>query len=297
MNTDILKYFAVVYETQSVPRAAERISISTQGLGKSIRQLEEQCGTELFRKESGAMIPTPAAKAIYPEAIRLLEQEERLKETLKQCLSQSGIRFAVPDQYEIGYALKRSIYRYNEEFGTDIECVPVSYSDPVTEQDRILLEGECDYRIINRIFNQLDGFYTHTLCTISFVPVVNRNNPLASLSGVTWSDLRDQEIIVENAEYPYVQQVIATCRKAGFEPNIQVAEGDLFALQMIRREDHAVYFTKHASMFVRDDEQCEFRIPDLSPVISSNYIVQGRKEKWNPRFIAWLSEAMEREFR
>ena len=65
---------------------------------------------------------------------------------------------------------------------------------------------------------------------------------------------------------------------------------------MIRREDNAVYFTKHASLFIREDEQSEFCIPHLTNVISSNYIVQGRKEKWNPDFIAWLSEAMEQEF-
>ncbi|MBQ6489575.1 MAG: LysR family transcriptional regulator [Solobacterium sp.] len=297
MNTDNLKYFLAVYETQSVPRAAERISISTQGLGKAIRLLEEQFGTELFRKENGAMIPTPAAKLLYPEITALLEQEDKLKNTLHDYLRQSDIRFAVPDQYEIGYALKRNIYRYNELFGTNIECIPVSYSDPIEEQDRILLEGECDYRIINRIFNQLDGFRTHPLCTIRFVPVVNRNNPIASSSYISWNDLKDQEIIVENTEYPYVQQIIATCRKAGFEPNIMTAEGDLFAVQMVRRENHTVYFTKHASLFAGSSEQPEFCTPDLSPVISSNFIVQGRKEKWNPHFIAWLSEAMEQEFR
>ena len=60
MNTKTLTEFQAVYENQSIHKAARQLFITPQGLGKNIRQLEEELHTQLFERTKQGFCLQPA---------------------------------------------------------------------------------------------------------------------------------------------------------------------------------------------------------------------------------------------
>ncbi len=296
MNTEYLRYFIAVCDCKSVPKAAEMIHISPQGLNKALRKIESQYHIHLFERKDGMMLPTEATREIYPEIKKLIEQENRIESLMDLRTRRSRIRFAVPENYEIGYVVRKSIEAYNAAFNAEIECMPFTYSLSMEEQDSMMVNRQWDVRILNKRFDKLAGFKTAPLCTLRFYPVTDSNNPLCQQRKVTWNDLERMNIIAESKDYPYVKQIIEMCREYGFDPKIVVAEGDLFVLNILEHDPNAVYFTKHPLLFTSNSAY-SFKTPNLEPLVSSHFILQGRNDTWNPSLMKWVSERTQSAFR
>jgi Transcriptional regulator len=58
MNKRELNYFLKVYEYKSIKKAAENLFISSQGLGKTIKNLESELGVNLFTHTAHGVEPT-----------------------------------------------------------------------------------------------------------------------------------------------------------------------------------------------------------------------------------------------
>lgn len=78
MNTEYLEYFIAVAETGSINQAANRLFISPQGLSRAIRQLESQLNAELFERQGGGMVLTPAGEKTLEYASEILSEEGRM---------------------------------------------------------------------------------------------------------------------------------------------------------------------------------------------------------------------------
>lgn len=79
-NLRRLKAMIVVSETRSVARAATRLNISQPAVTKSIRELERDLGTSLFKRTTAGMVPTEAGNALVRRA-KLAFAELSLAET------------------------------------------------------------------------------------------------------------------------------------------------------------------------------------------------------------------------
>ncbi|WP_339757274.1 LysR family transcriptional regulator [uncultured Hoeflea sp.] len=69
MSTSLLNrrllHFLTVYETGNIKRAADLINISQPALSMSLRQLEEELGSELFQRQARGVVPTEAGEVLY----------------------------------------------------------------------------------------------------------------------------------------------------------------------------------------------------------------------------------------
>src|SRR4051812_37908975 len=75
-----LRYFVTVAETLSFARAAERLHVSQPPLSRQIQALEAGLGTPLFVRTKRSVRLSAAGAALLPEAQRLLEQAEALRD-------------------------------------------------------------------------------------------------------------------------------------------------------------------------------------------------------------------------
>jgi DNA-binding transcriptional LysR family regulator len=73
METNRLRQFCTVAETQNLRKASEILGISHGGLFKSLKVLEEDLGFALFRKEGRGIVFTEEGKNFYPRAQKFLE--------------------------------------------------------------------------------------------------------------------------------------------------------------------------------------------------------------------------------
>ena len=79
-----LRYFVTVAETLSFARAAERLHISQPPLSRQIQALEHELGTALFVRTKRSVRLSSAGLALLPEARRLIEQMEALKDNARR---------------------------------------------------------------------------------------------------------------------------------------------------------------------------------------------------------------------
>jgi DNA-binding transcriptional LysR family regulator len=68
-----LDHFVAVAEEQNFTRAAQRVHIVQSALSTSIRGLEEELGTSLFRRGSRKVTLTPAGEVMLDRARRVLK--------------------------------------------------------------------------------------------------------------------------------------------------------------------------------------------------------------------------------
>ena len=52
MQPKQLQYFITAYATKNIQRAAEKLFVSRQGISKTIRELEQELGADLFLRSS-----------------------------------------------------------------------------------------------------------------------------------------------------------------------------------------------------------------------------------------------------
>lgn len=78
METNRLRQFCVIAETQNLRKASEILGISHGGLFKSLKVLEEELGYTLFRKEGRGIVFTEEGKRFYPKAQKFLEAHTEL---------------------------------------------------------------------------------------------------------------------------------------------------------------------------------------------------------------------------
>jgi len=71
-----LRYFCVVAEELNLTCAAERLHMSQPPLSRQIKQLEQEVGTELFKRSSRGLRLTPAGIFFQQHALQILEKVE-----------------------------------------------------------------------------------------------------------------------------------------------------------------------------------------------------------------------------
>ncbi|MDR2744556.1 MAG: LysR family transcriptional regulator [Desulfovibrio sp.] len=79
MNTLHLKYTVEVEKTGSITKAADRLRINQPNLSKTIRELEETFGAEIFRRTSKGMVPTRKGVEFLACARNVLTQLEQME--------------------------------------------------------------------------------------------------------------------------------------------------------------------------------------------------------------------------
>lgn len=72
MDSRQLRYFAAIYEAQSVSRAAEGLNIAASALSHHLNNLEAELATSLFLRKPRGMQPTAAGERLYDHARGIL---------------------------------------------------------------------------------------------------------------------------------------------------------------------------------------------------------------------------------
>src|SRR5271156_240301 len=80
METDRLRYFCTIYETQSISKASELLGVSHSGLSKAMTLLQDELGVKLFRPAGRGIETTDNARSVYEKSRELLELLNRFQE-------------------------------------------------------------------------------------------------------------------------------------------------------------------------------------------------------------------------
>ncbi|PSU32908.1 LysR family transcriptional regulator [Photobacterium lutimaris] len=84
MDLRLLRFFVAVYEEKNITLAAERCYVSQPSISNAVKQLEEELNTTLFERHKKGVNLTDEAHYLYPLAVRLLGDVNRLPSLFQQ---------------------------------------------------------------------------------------------------------------------------------------------------------------------------------------------------------------------
>lgn len=93
-----MRSFRRVVELGSFNKAAEILRLSTAGLSKQVRVLEEELGAVLIHRTTRRMSLTETGRVYYPECCRLLDGHDKLDQSIIELVASPGgkLRINVP---------------------------------------------------------------------------------------------------------------------------------------------------------------------------------------------------------
>jgi DNA-binding transcriptional LysR family regulator len=223
------RYFLAVAEALHFGRAAERLAMSQPPLSQAILQLERQMGATLFDRSGRKVTLTETGRAFAAECRKLIAAAQHAQEVATQ--AQAGLvgtlRIGV-----VTSALSEPLLSTLAAFRHARPRVDLQITEVDTASgQQALLEQEIDIAVV-RPATPVRGLriqpWRHDEFVIALPPghplAADASNPvnLASFADEPWVWLRRE------ASPDYHDQLMATCRRAGFSPGIRHLANSIF---------------------------------------------------------------------
>ena len=193
LDIDWLNVFVEVYKTQSVSRAAERLSMAQANASVALAKLRRHFGDRLFARTSRGMEPTPYAQQIYPDVLASVERLARLAGTrasFDPTTAERQFRICMTDISEIVVLPTLVNHLRRAAPGLLIEAEHIS-----TDSPRRLESGDIDLAV--GFMPHLEaGFYQQTLFQQDFVCLAAKNHPRVKVRPTKQAFLAEGHIVV-----------------------------------------------------------------------------------------------------
>jgi DNA-binding transcriptional LysR family regulator len=216
-----IRYFLAVAEEQNFTRAAKKVGIGQPPLSQQIRALEDELGTPLFYRLSHGAELTSAGKAFLPEARSMIVQAERAKK-----MAILGGRGYV-GQLRVGFtgsAVFRPIVpEIVRSFHRDHPDVELSFTEEdTTHLLRLLPEKTLDLSFIRPGRQDPEDVEIYRFKDESSMAVLPSGHKLTKKRAIRLSALSDEPFVIfpRSAGASLFDEVIAACRRSGFDPTI-----------------------------------------------------------------------------
>lgn len=195
LNLTHLRYALEVAKTLSITKAAENLYMGQPNLSRSIRELEEKLGIEIFKRTSKGIFVTDQGEEFLMHAKTILEQVS-IVESIYQKDKHADMQFSisVPRASYISCAFEDFMSKH--DFSRDMEII---YKETDSRQtiDNILHDGFqlgiIRYQsIYDQYFKDLlieKGLYFEMVCEFHPLALISSESPLAEKESVCLEDL------------------------------------------------------------------------------------------------------------
>lgn len=246
MNTDEIRYFLAMCNSESISHAAEDLHITPQGLGASLRRFEKKLGVTLFVRTSSGTIPTESARFLQTRFRDMVAIEDEVIRYLDDLNQVGRARKAIGRDSALGDAIALGIGKYSANHPD----TPVSVQLTRTSEDVIakkFIEEGFDYRFCSTEVDALPELPRELLCRLQFIPVVGKKNPMAKKGTFELSDLKHYTVLTENSTFVWTRILVLRCAEHGFEPRIREVDHD-YLIRLLEGSSDAVSFVKDVDL-------------------------------------------------
>ena len=133
MNLQQLRYAVEIEKTSSITAAARNLYMGQPNLSKSIKELENELGTTLFRRTAKGMEPTASGMQFLRYAKGILRQVDELKALYQPTENCVKFSVAVPRATYTSLALSQFLAGYQGSRALDVQYRETNSSDVLVE--------------------------------------------------------------------------------------------------------------------------------------------------------------------
>jgi DNA-binding transcriptional LysR family regulator len=230
LNVPRLRILYELTRRGSVSGVADALWITPSAVSQQLATLEREVGVKLVERAGRGVQLTAAGRRLAEEAERVLAALDVAESAARELGSDGAggpLRVAAFPSVVVGllapalHALRAS--------RPDL-AVHVVDAEDAGGLDQVRL-GRADVAVIDDwgwdIATEPDGLTLEHLRSDALLAMVPAAHPLAGQDAIRWSDLAAEGWVVEHGSSLFTQQIVAHCRRAGFEPRIHARVRDL----------------------------------------------------------------------
>lgn len=208
MTLSELRFIVAVAQERNFRRAAEKCFVSQPALSLGVKKLEEELGVTIFERSRSEIALTPLGEQIVEQAMRALEEANRVK----QIASQGGNQLAGPLKlgviYSAGPYLLPEMIPILRKIAPEM---PLDVEENLTAHlETQLRNGVIDVAIIALPFD-VPGVRLLPLYEESFVVVVPSSHSWAGRTSIHPKELSSEKVLMLGSGHCFSNQVIETC--------------------------------------------------------------------------------------
>ena len=284
VNNKHLTYFLKVYESGSIKKTADELFISSQGLSKMIRQLEDELEVSLFTRTAGGLIPTLAAVELKPRAEKILNEYDLIKRGLTDSSICKHVLTVVSTLNFLQFVSVRFVEDYYAAH-PDVILNLVELSDYAGMKK--VGSGEVELAFMCGPVDTTSFAAIHNLFSQRFVAVVNEDHPLAKEKSLTLKQLEGEQLILPSREYGFYTAQLNHFLSIGVDPYIYFETTNLSIIPQFAARNHGIGITLDYIAY-SDPLPGTVIIPfEGAGQSRSIYLVKRRGSKLSPEAIAF----------
>ncbi|MEE9590524.1 MAG: LysR family transcriptional regulator [Hyphomicrobiaceae bacterium] len=193
MEMHQVRYFLAVSRALNFTRAAEECHVAQPSLTRAIKQLEQELGSELFRRERNLTHMTDFGQRMLPHLQQCYASAATARELASSLKTGAVAPLSIALSTAINLALLvphlKELVRAFE--GLELRFVRGAPSDAA----ETLKKGDADIAIAGPLGEDWDRFESWPLFTERFCLVVNKEHPLAKRSAIEPEDLAGERLL------------------------------------------------------------------------------------------------------
>jgi DNA-binding transcriptional LysR family regulator len=223
-----LRYFLTVAQTLNFTKAAELLHMAQPPLGRQIRELEKELGTELFNRIGKRISLTSAGQVFAERAQNILAAvDAAVVDSQRAARGEIG-HIAVGFFEHIAYTLLPTLLRECQQQFPDLTVELRWYTS--SEQVNALTRGDVDLAFVRSIPPEADLNATLILQEPFYVAIA-KDHPLATKPQISITDCAQLRVInyKKNVAPDYHAIINQLCALAGFAPSPLFEMGQIYA--------------------------------------------------------------------
>ncbi|MGI6007024.1 MAG: LysR family transcriptional regulator [Ruminococcus sp.] len=231
MDIKDLKCFAAVYEERSINKAAGKLFITAQGLGKVIQKLEEELHADLFERSKKGVVPTESAVFLYEKAKEIIRLFHETEQGIRQ-IKMKKKTFRLACSRGVLNALSFSLV---SDFIKNHPCLQVEWTEYSNREVKEKVEDlEIDVGIV--VGRTLaEGIDERKIASRHIRLIVYGDHPLYNRDKVKVEELKGERIVILNEQFQVFHTFRELCKQNGFEPDVAAkTEDSSFLFQLCK---------------------------------------------------------------
>ncbi len=193
MEDHRLKSFCLVVETKSFSRAARAKRVTQSAMSHLIKNLEDELGVQLLRREGREVTPTPTGMVLYEHAKNILENYVRMRYDLLTSLRAiRGSLCVGASRTPASYLLPQVIYNFTKAHPAIQIDLVVSKTDNIVQD---LRDGRIDIGIVEGNFSE-NEIHAEAIAEDEVVIIAPEDHVLTKQKAIAVKDLAEQTFIL-----------------------------------------------------------------------------------------------------
>lgn len=216
MNTKNFKCFQVLYEEKNLVPAAKKLFMSPQGLGKLIKNLEDEVDMPLFIRTKDGFVPTDAGVFFYEKCLELEKSFADLMTNLENIRNREK-RFLIG--FASGSIRVIDIDKIQSVMDDNPAIVSSWYEQENMSVKERVLNGELGFGFVIG-HPEDDRLAAELIKSEDMVLYVYKGHPLFEKDEISFDEIKGYDIISMSNKYRIHQDFLTACHMNGFHPNI-----------------------------------------------------------------------------